>query len=499
MSSAQRKPRQSNKIQFSDVQKKFINYTGKQALLNGGFGGGKTRVAGEKGYIMNMKYPGNRGLVVRSKSSDVSSSTIEQSLLEEVIPDSHIPESPSEGHNRTKRVIRHFTGVTDNYGKPVKSEIHYHGLDSTGSNSEDGLPRKISGMSFGWIFVDEATELNRQDWVQLLGRLRYDGKEQGGKKYLVPFRQIWGATNPAGPSHWLYDHFYSNDAKENSNKQVFELTPHDNPGVPDDYVRDMEENYSGVYYERYVLGNWVGTSDAIYDEFDRRQFVVSLDQLKEIDDGWRYSPVDGINGVVPPDSWDVYRTIDFGYPSPMVVLWIARQNLGSGKYRYVLFREMYKSETLVEDAADIILRYSEDLSVNRTFADPAQASDREALQRNGVSSEKAKKDVWNGIQEVKGLMNKSDENEPLILFLEDSLVHDPDQQLRGDRKPFCTVDEIPSYEWKNSDSDSPRKKDDHGLDALRYCIYTLQSSNSKAGIEMVEELEGMFNSEDGAF
>lgn len=475
---------QTQQIEFSDVQSEFMNYTGKQALLYGGFGGGKTRTGNERGYVLNMKYPGNRGLVVRAKSSDVKGSTIGQSMLEEVIPDSHIPDDPSKGHNQTQRVIRHRTGTTTRFGEPIMSEIHYHGLDSSGSNSNDGLPRKISGMQFGWIFVDEATELSEQDWVQLLGRLRYDGKVVGDKKYTVPFRQIWGATNPAGPNHWLHDKFFSNNAKQDEDIQAFHLKAEDNPGVPQDYIDDMKANYSGIYYERYVLGNWVGTSEAIYDEFDRREHVLDLSGLQSLDDGWDISDLDGIPYPSPPDSWSVYRSIDFGYPSPMVVHWWAR----SPNDVFVMFREFYQSEILVEDVAEYINMYSQDLDVQQTFADPAQANDRETLQRNGVSSTKAKKDVWNGIQEVKSLFKKDS-----LYFYDDALVHRPDDSLEEDKKPCRTVDEIPGYEWKDSDSDTPRKEDDHGVDTMRYCVYSLLGDGGAISEEFMESMEEMFN------
>jgi len=414
----------------------------------------------------------------------VKGSTIEQSLLEDVIPDSHIPDNPSDGHNQTKRVIKHYTGTTTRFGEPVMSEIHYHGLDSTGSNSNDGLPRKISGMQFGWIFVDEATELNEQDWVQLLGRLRYDGKVVGDKKFTVPFRQIYGATNPAGPNHWLHEKFFSEDAQNDPGRETFHLKAEDNPGVPKDYVEDMKANYSGVYYERYVLGNWVGTSDAIYDEFDRRKHVRDITGLQELDEDWQMSDMDGINLPKPPEDWRVYRSIDFGYPSPIVIQWWAK----SPQDTFVLFREYYKSDTLVEDAAKWIKQYSEDLEIDQTFADPAQASDRETLQRKGVSSSKAKKDVWNGIQEVKGRLK-----DDALYIYEDSLVNPVDGDLQADKKPTRTVDEIPGYEWKNSDSDTPKKVDDHGVDSMRYCIYSVMGTGGGIDESFMEEMEEIIN------
>jgi phage terminase large subunit len=196
------------------------------------------------------------------------------------------------------------------------------------------------------------------------------------------------------------------------------------------------------------------------------------------------SELDGIHHPIPPEDWKVFRSIDFGYPSPMVVQWWAK----SPDDTFVMFREFYQSSTLVEDAAEMIKMYSEDLQVNQTFADPAQASDRETLQRNGVSSSKAKKDVWNGIQEVKGVLSKDK-----LYFYEDALVHRPDESLDEDKKPNRTVDEIPGYEWKDKADDRPQKKDDHGCDAMRYCIYSILGNGSTIDEDFMEEMESMFN------
>lgn len=478
----------------SDVQSDFMSSTEKQALVYGGFGGGKTRTMCEKIYKVNMKYPGSRALICRSNFTDVKGSTIQQCLLEDVIPDRHIPDG-ARGHNKSEHVIRHLTGEYGPNGEPIMSEIHYHGLGSSGSGSNDGLPRKVSGMQFNIIGIDEATETTEAQYVQLIGRLRYDGKTVADKKYKIPFRQIVAATNPAGPSHYLYRKFFDNEAGER-----YHLRPEDNPGVPDDYVQQLKDNYSGVFYERYVEGNWVGTDDVIYDEFDRRvhvrspEFFLSLETGEDVGE-WRESPV--FSGMyVPPDNWEVFRSIDFGYPSPMCVHWWARPPGGwteDGLGPLVLFREFYESETLVEDVADSIRKWSKDLDVSQTFADPAQAQDRETLSRHGVSSTEALKDVWNGIQEVKSeLAREYGDDVPGIIFLKGARINPEDEKLSENNKPTSTVDEVGSYEWKDS-VDEPVKRDDHGMDTMRYCVYTLAQRGTGPSREEMEDWEQMFN------
>lgn len=468
-------------------QKEFIESTAGQVLLSGSFGAGKSRVGCEKGYLLNMMYPGNRGLIVRKHFSDVRTSTIQQTLLEEVIPESHIPEN---GHNKGNHEISHRTGQTDDNGDPVLSEIHYHGLDSGSNTSDDDLPRKIGSTAYGWIFVDEGTELTEGEWAQLQGRLRYKGKRQAGKFYKVPIRQIFSATNPESPNHWMYKEFF-----ERENGHAIKMNVQENPYVPDEYVERMRRNLSGIYYERYFEGKWVGSEGIIYDEYDPEIHVIEPSDLPdgwEVANGRHYDNEEFENTVFtsPPSDYRVYRTIDFGYRNPFVCLWIAR----SPDDTLYVFRQIYKSNELVEDLATEIQQYTNhDWVVEQTYADH-DAESHEVLKRNGVYASNATKDVAAGIQEVKTKFDTDQRGEAQLYFVRGSRIHPPDSNLVIDDKPTKMRDEILDYKWRDSDQeDRPRKVDDHGVDALRYAIYTMEESNSMSQ-EQMEEWEDVLNS-----
>lgn len=301
-----------NKFKPLPKQEEFIKSGNKMVMLSGGFGTGKSRVGCEKGYFLNMQYPGNRGLIVRRHFSDVKASTIQQTLLEEVIPESHIVD-----HNKSDHIIRHKTGMEDPTEEPVLSEIQYHGLDSGKSTGDDDLPRKIGSMAYGWIFVDEGSELSKGEWTQLQGRLRYTGKDQGGMHYPVPFRQIFTATNPDAPTHWMYDLFFN----QNQGK-VIEMSVDDNIHLADDYVENMKSQFQGVYYDRYFEGKWVGAEGMIYEAWDRNTHLRDWNELpgnwtKEMEQNWANDEGKGV-WATPPDNWQIYRGIDFGYNNPFV-------------------------------------------------------------------------------------------------------------------------------------------------------------------------------------
>jgi phage terminase large subunit len=468
------------------AQREFIQSTEDQVLLSGSFGAGKSRVGCEKGYVLNQKYPGNRGLIVRKHFSDVKASTVEQTLLKEVLPDSQI-----KSHNKSEHKIEHYTDTVADNGEVVTSEIQYHGLDSGSSTGSDDLPRKIGSTSWGWIFVDEATELSRGEWNQLQGRLRYDGKMVDGQYYPVPMRQIFGATNPASPQHFLHEIFVDEGRGDH-----YSMSVKDNPHVPQDYKDRLERELSGMYYERYVLGKWVGAEGMIYSEFDldtHRREPPDLPGLCSREDcdlqgcnGWHINRNSEFEDgkafwVDPPQNWRIYRTIDYGYRNPMVCQWWAESPDGD----LVMFREFYKTEMLVDDAADLINKYTnEEWSLERTISDH-DAEHSERLHREGITTQNAKKSVQNGIQAVKQKLSTDDRGRPGVIFMRGARVHPPDTQLKMDDLPTKTIDEFPEYVWKDSkDKDEPKKENDHGMDAMRYLVNTIESGNVLSRDEM---------------
>lgn len=452
--------------------------TADQVMLSGSFGAGKSRIGCEKGYFLNMRYPGNRGLIIRKSLKDVKTSTVNQTLLPEVIPNSHRPDKVKiggdyvKGHTKRENIIRHYTGTIDSNGEPVLSEIYYYGLEGGRSSRDDDLPEKIGSTAFGWIFVDEGTEITRGAWNQLYGRLRYKGKRQAGKLFSVPVRQIFTATNPDSPNHWMYEHFRP-DSPDEGKGEVYKMNLFDNPHLPEDYVENLEKNLSGMYYERYVKGNWVGAEGAIYDEYDPAKHLLTADELPRASQWQVHGEEKYDNGeksvyVTPPPDWRIYRAIDFGLRNPFVCQWWAESPDG----KLVMFREIYKTGEIIEDHAGRIKGLTPDgRQIEMTVADH-DAEQVETLRRHGIESQSAKKDVEAGIQSVKARLANQDDGKPALYFLMGARAHKPDTQLVLDDKPLKTVDEIYGYTWKDDAEEEPEKADDHGLDAMRYLVHT---------------------------
>jgi phage terminase large subunit len=236
------------------------------------------------------------------------------------------------------------------------------------------------------------------------------------------WQQIILTTNPDAPTHWIYKDL-------------------------------IQGNGATVYYS----GAWVQAEGAIYDEYDPAIHMIDRDKC--------------------PEFIRRFRVIDFGYSNPFVCQWWGMDADGR-LYRY---REVYVTRKLVEDLTPVIIKLSIGESIEFTVSDH-DAEDRATMERHGISTRAAKKDVSSGIQSVKARMKVQPNGKPRIYFVRGALV-DVDPLLEADKKPLCTEDEIPGYAWKKYPDGKPNKEEpvklnDHGCDTTRYIVMEVDSMHS---------------------
>ena len=330
----------------------------------------------------------------------------------------------------------------------------FRGLDQkTGSQTSGVIATKMGSLEVGVIFVDECIEVLEGEWDMLLGRVRQTVLPSGNK---LPFRQIFGATNPGAPSHWIYRRgFIDNKIRMISSNTL------ENTFLPQDYIDNLNE-LTGIEYDRYVMGKWVGAEGLVYgDVFNPDIHVVERFDI--------------------PDFWEKYRVVDFGYTNPFVCQWWARRPKEKHDvevrpwYRY---REIYMSQRIVEHHAADILGYTE--KINFTIADH-DAEDRATLAYHGVPTLPAFKEIIPGIQEVRRLLRREE-----MFFMEDSLV-EVDKKLKDDNLPTCTEEEFPVFVWGVAGNSSnvkeiPVDKNDHGMDTTRYVAWHFAPARRSRGV-----------------
>ena len=136
------------------------------------------------------------------------------------------------------------------------------------------------------IFIEEATEVKREAYLQLKKRLR--GRTQHSK-------HIFMAFNPILKTHWIYKDFFGQweDNKtvyEDEDKLIVKTTYKDNIFLTADDRKLLEDETDPYFYNVYSLGNWGVLGNVIFKNWrveDLSDRISTFDNIRcAIDFGW---------------------------------------------------------------------------------------------------------------------------------------------------------------------------------------------------------------------
>lgn len=293
-----------------------------------------------------------------------------------------------------------------------------------GANDERAQ-RKIQGSTLALAYVDEITNIPRGFWQMLLSRLSVAGA------------QLFGTTNPDSPFHWLKEEYLN---RTDLDLKVWKFRLEDNPSLSAQYVESLKKEYSGLWYRRYIDGDWVLAEGTVYDCFDEKLHVIDC----------------------PPSHGKCYIVgVDYGTTNPTAFSLIGvntsvHPNFWLEREHYFDSKEHGRQKTDAEHAEDLAAFIAE-RNVQAIYMDPSAASFKLECQRQGITQiMDADNDVISGIRFVSQLIS--------------------DGSFKVCRSCSNTIREFGSYVWDSKASerglDKPVKAFDHGMDALRYALYT---------------------------
>ena len=305
-----------------------------------------------------------------------------------------------------------------------------------GANNEDA-ESKIRGATFAGALCDEVNLYPRSVFNQLMARMSVAGAK------------CFCNCNPDSPYHWFYTDYIMNDAI--TDKKVWKFLMEDNLSLDPDYVHSLKQMYTGVWYERMILGNWVAAEGRVYDMFDPAKHMI--DTLKYMA-GLGANPK-AIRWLVGCDygtstvmSWGLYAKI----PDPRK----------TGQPIFVKVREFYydavkrKVQKTDVEFLDMFITWLDGLHPWAVYCDPSAASWKVALMRAGYKVLNANNDVINGIRYVSTLLTTGH------YFMDKSCVN--------------TEKEYASYCWdptaQRLGQDRVLKEHDHTCDTDRYVLYS---------------------------
>jgi len=236
---------------------------------------------------------------------------------------------------------------------------------------------KIRGSTFAGAYGDEITLWPETYFKMLMSRLSV-----AGSKFI-------GTTNPDNPQHWLkvdyIDKIKTFNIKDRINGRVFNWPIERNTHLPKEYIIDIKKEYTGLWYKRFILGEWCVAEGAIYDFFDEELHVGknmpdARYHIVSVDYGTGNPTSFGLYGVNPNTTPKIWRKRGYWWDS-------RKESRQKTDAEYVEDME----EFLGKDTPDEIKPY-------KVIVDPSAASFKLALMRAGYFVVDADNSVIDGIR-----------------------------------------------------------------------------------------------------
>jgi phage terminase large subunit len=330
-------------------------------------------------------------------------------LMEQVLAESNFP----------YQYLKAESKIIFNDVNGVPNEVIFGGLD------DREKIKSIQGITSIWM--EEATEFEKDDFLQLDLRLRDPTPD---------YRQIMMTFNPdESQAPWLKDIFFGGDTpvtgpKKKPDSYIHHSTYLDNPNeqVRLDYRTILDNLGDETYDKIYRLGLWAAVKGRIYTKWDEQE--------------------------PPTDVDDVFFGLDFGFsvdPSAFVKIYRKADE-------YWIRQLIYETKLTGGDLADKIKGlgrevYDPDTAI--IYADSENPMAIEEMCRAGLL--------------VKPAIKGQGSVRAGIDFIKNKCVHlTPDS--------IDLIKECKGYKYKEDARGDPIpepvKYKDHGMDALRYGIYT---------------------------
>lgn len=310
--------------------------------------------------------------------------------------------------------------------------------------SDAKAEKVIRGLTVAGAYVDEATVIPEGFFTQLLGRMS------------VPGAQLFATTNPDNPAHWLKRRYL--DRAPQLGWRVFRFLLSDNPSLTADYVNAITNEFTGLWYRRFILGEWVAAEGAIYSMWDPDRHLIPWAALPPMR---RYLAVGVDYGTTNASAALTLGLSDERAPggAPLSRLYLLDEFRYDPQHTQVRLTDAQLSARFREWMRAPHHPHPSALRPEWVAVDPAAASFKVQLYQDGVRNiVDAENDVAFGIRTVASLFGTG-------------------RLLVSDRcRSF--VDEVTGYSWDpvatEKGKDEPLKVADHTLDAARYAVATTE-------------------------
>ena len=275
----------------------------------------------------------------------------------------------------------------------------------------------IQGRTLAGILLDEVALQPRSFVEQACARCSVDGSK------------LWFNCNPESPQHWFYQEWVCQPKKHNAIRLHFLLE--DNPALPQKIIDRYKSMYTGVFYNRYILGEWCVAEGLVYD----------FGEPNIVDEA--------------PKNGEYYISIDYGTMNPFSAgLWCVLGDKAVRVAEYYYNGRQKAIQKTDEEYCEEIVRLAEGKRIQQVIVDPSAASFIASLRKRGFTVRKANNDVIDGIRRTAVMLKNGN--------------------VKIHRSCVDCIAEFGLYRWDDkATADTVIKENDHAMDDVRYFVNTV--------------------------
>lgn len=270
----------------------------------------------------------------------------------------------------------------------------------------------IQGRTLAGVLLDEVALMPRSFVEQAVARCSVAGSK------------LWFNCNPDSPQHWFYTDWILNAKERNALHLHFQLE--DNPALDAAVVQRYKKLYTGVFYQRYILGQWVVAEGLVYDFSESN---ITDDQ--------------------PPGA-EYYISVDYGTLNPFSAgLWSVAGDKATRIKEFYYDGRNKKRQLTDDEYCDEIEALASGFLVVQVVVDPSAASFITALKRRGFRVRQADNSVMDGIRRTATYLKNGN--------------------IKIHRSCTDAIREFALYRWDEKQTeDKVIKENDHAMDDIRY-------------------------------
>lgn len=274
------------------------------------------------------------------------------------------------------------------------------------------------------IVIEEATELNYDDFSQLNLRLRHP---------YIQNQEIVLMFNPVSKANWVYKHFFEQKVADAA---IVHTTYKDNRFLPETYVNSLLDlqRHNEAFYKIYALGDFATLDKLIFPHFKTADIAEQcLSKPKVVG-------------------------CDFGFtndPTAIVEVYCDAANK-----RIFITGEIYKTGMMINDIASSLVEAGfNHYPITCDSSEPRTVAELRRLGINAQAAKKGKDSIIHGITWLQGC------------------------DITIDVRCKHVIEEFENYTWekdKNTNEyfNTPIDKWNHTIDALRYAVERYATGNT---------------------